>query len=269
MDTRKILIDSGSKITGEIGKALVGVIPGGTFIPFLGTVVGATFQAVFSDFANRMLSKGEEIKVGAAFTFAASKLKDRMDNGDKVRTDDWFFPNNENYRSSSQEILEGVIIKSKIEHEELKIKYLANIYANTAFSKDKVADVNFYLKIAENLTYRQLCFLACIHDKNTTWRKNPMQFFSAEQIGIAQEIYDLSQQGIIEVEVDKGQSDDFNNGGVTNVRDNGEFEIVTSWSDIIPDRLKLNALGEKIYNIMDLKEISQLDIEKIINLIKN
>lgn len=90
-------------------------------------VAGASFESVFSDFANRMLSKGEEVKVGAAFTFAASKLNERLLKGDKVRADDWFFPNNENYRSCSQEILEGVIIKSKIEHEELKIKYLGNI----------------------------------------------------------------------------------------------------------------------------------------------
>lgn len=61
-----------------------------------------------------------------------------------------------------------------------------------AFSEDKAEDVNFYLKIVENLTYRQLCILAAVHDKDNTWRDNPIESFSVEQITVAQDITYLS-----------------------------------------------------------------------------
>lgn len=73
---------------------------------------------------------------------------------------------------------------------------------------------------------------------------------------------------MIDVKADTKQYDDFNNGGLTVVRDDGEFDLVNSWNDIVPDRLKLNKLGEKMYAIMDLQEISKLDIEKVIKPIK-
>lgn len=36
MDKYKILIDSGCKLTGTVGKALVSLIPGCLFVPLLG-----------------------------------------------------------------------------------------------------------------------------------------------------------------------------------------------------------------------------------------
>lgn len=269
MTNRKTIIELGCKFSGVATETALELTTGGAFLGLLGKFAGATVESVLNDFAERTLSHREQYRVGGALFFASNKLQERIGNGDILRKDDRFFANNENYRSSSEEILEGVMTKSKVEYEELKIKYISYIYANAAFSEYMVEELNLYLRIAENLTYRQLCIISCIKNQTIDLRKTDIDNCSIEQIAILQEMNNLSQQGIIEMYAPESDDNGFAAGGIFRVSQRGEFQPIYSWEDIVPGRLALTELGEAVYSIMGLEEIAKIDIEKKLNCVKN
>ncbi len=167
------LISFGSEITGSaIGGALgffAGVLIdgplGGATAGVAGAIAGRAVHVV-GDIARRHLSRREKVRVGAGLTFACIKIAQHLEEGRSPRNDD-FFDANTSIRSSSDEILEGVLLKCKSEHEEKKVKLIGNIYANIVFMPEVSAfGANWLLQTVESLTYRQLCIIALVGRKD-------------------------------------------------------------------------------------------------------
>ena len=165
-DTANQLITTGAEIAGAAVGGALGFLAGGP-IPaagaeVIGVVIAKGATRLLTDYANRRLSRREQIRVGAAAAFALAAIRERLENGEKPR-EDGFFSEETKGRSSAEEIFEGVLQKSKNEHQEKKIKLLGNFFANVAFSPDvSVSEANHLLRIAESLTYRQMCLLAML-----------------------------------------------------------------------------------------------------------
>lgn len=164
-DNAKEMILKGAGMVGEAGGgAIVGFLFGGP----LGAAAGAIapllvtpIKEIIVDIANRYMSPREKIKVGMAAFYACSKIREHIENADKLRNDD-FFEKKEMGRSDAEEIFEGILLKCKSEHEEKKTKFLSNIFANAAFSNISFAAANIVLGVAERLTYRQICLISLI-----------------------------------------------------------------------------------------------------------
>jgi hypothetical protein len=79
----------------------------------------------------------------------------------KTLRQDCFFSNKINERSAAEEIFEGVLFAAEREYEEKKVKFEGNFFANIVFypSIDR-ASANFLLRLAQRLSYRQLCLMA-------------------------------------------------------------------------------------------------------------
>ncbi len=155
----KSLVDAGVSIAGNVAGSAVRILfPDPIYGIAAGAIVSETTKRVLGEFAGRVLSSREEIRVGATISFAAVKIQNRLDAGETPRADG-FFDEDETGRSNADEIFEGVLLKAKNESQEKKIKYLGNLFANVAFRSDiSTTEANFFLKTAEELSYRQFCF---------------------------------------------------------------------------------------------------------------
>ena len=135
--------------------ALIGGAAGGA----ASAVVGMTLQGLGYELSSRVLGPREEARIGTVFTLAAAEIHERCNNGEKVREDGFFTPN-EDGRSDAEEVWENVLLKSQREAEEKKLPYMAHLMANIAFDDTISAEMTHQLiKLAEDLTYRQLCIL--------------------------------------------------------------------------------------------------------------
>ncbi|UNK19614.1 hypothetical protein MNQ98_06165 [Paenibacillus sp. N3/727] len=244
----------------QIPKALIESVP----------VVGPLIGYVCEDYANRQLSKLEEFRVGEAAKYCIGKIESKIQNGFTPRDDDRFFASNENYRSSAEEIFEGVLTKCKLEHEQKKSNYISNLFVNVAFEKVSVAQANFLLKLVGTMTYRQLCLIKLFYqNKNNVLglKTTETVMFFSENISILQEIFELTQLGLVQklmAEADK-----------TNAtwRDaqlllQNSFNAMFGWDEVIPGCMELTALGETAYKLLSLEEMSVLEIENLIKELK-
>jgi hypothetical protein len=167
--------------------------------------------------------------------------------GKSFRQDD-FFSNKINERSAAEEIFEGVLFAAEREYEEKKVKFVGNIYANILFypSIDR-AKANFLLRLAQGLSYRQLCIVSLLVQKekfrlrNTSYR-NIEKFYDFNLFAILQEIYILYSQGLLLVE---------------------EEPMGASAFDTVPAWMIAGGPIKELHVLMGLEEIEQSDINAL------
>jgi len=253
------LISNGSEIAGAAIGGAVGFLAGGPVAAAAGGALAVGISKgigkLLSDIANRNLSKRERIRVGATVAFALAKIKSYLDSG-RIPRDDGFFGDKGNKRSNAEEIFEGVLLKSKNEHEEKKAKILGNIFANIAFWPGfSVGEANHLLQIAGNLTYRKMCILSLIERKTQIQgiklREDEYRGFKGqilyESISILQEIYEMYNLGMIACKSKSSEG----------------HEALLGWTDVAPNRLLLTPMGKRYYKVMGLQDIPKKDIKEV------
>ena len=265
------LIEAGSNIAGAAGGA-IGAFLGGAEGAALGGVTGGGVTGILKtigDVAHRNLSKREEIRIGAAVSFAIDKIRIRLRAGETPRNDGFFQEREYDSRSDAEEILEGALLKSKNEHEEKKIQIIANIFANVAFSSDiSTREANHILQVAEGMTYRKMCLLALFErkaeikgislgtkDTSNAFDGNEDSKPIVDDLSILQEIYELNNSGLVGL-IDR----DSNSGQVVA---NNIYTVLFDLNNVIPDKMHLTDLGKRYYTVMNLSEISEEDLREI------
>lgn len=164
MKNHLTLLSHGSKIGGAAVGGAIGTLvgPASTVAgAAFGAAVGEAFKVVLDDLAQRVLSPREEQRVAGVAALAIDRIREQL--LWRERRDDGFFDSTEDDPSPAEEVFEGVLLAAKQEHEQLKLPYLANFYSNLVFAPYiKKHEANFFLSIAESLTYRQFCLLSLI-----------------------------------------------------------------------------------------------------------
>jgi len=260
-DKLKSLISAGSNITGAAAGGVMGFLIGGPLGATIGGPLGILIYKGLSDMANRVLSTREVTRVGATAQYAITKVKERLDSGDKLRDDD-FFEDKRKGRTDAEEIFEGVLLKAKTEHEEKKTKILGNIFANIAFFRGfSVGEANHLLRITENLTYRKMCILSLVKRKDEIqgiklreesysdyWEEPGKKITLFETASTVQEAYEMYGLGLI---LCKDRAEE------------GSFWSLTEWTDIAPNGLELTPMGERYYQVMGLDDIPEEDVREV------
>ena len=164
------LVEAGADITGNLAGSALGFLVAGPVGALAGAAASPVVKhllAVASDVIHRHVSTRETKRIGATLTFAAAKIRERLDSGQRPR-EDGFFADDGQQRAAAEEIAEGVVIAAQREHEEKKLRFYGNLLANLAFVSDIDRPYShFLLKSAEALSYRQLCLLALFTLKNS------------------------------------------------------------------------------------------------------
>lgn len=245
------LINKGSIITGTTISSLMSINSINPESLIASSIFGGLFPTVINDFSNRFLSKREKSKVGAVGYYAASKIKDNLNKGKSMNTNFSDLLKDGKW-NSAYEIYEEVLLRSKNESQEKKLKFIANIFGNSIFSDIEVEDVFNFLVNTENLTYRKLCIIS-IYGRNNKMFKNrnimtdcyswyPNINLDLNTISVLQDIFELINTGII----------DTNNLSVDN------------YTHLTPSKFSLTQIGLKYFELMNLEEISGSDLEKIL-----
>ncbi|MBF2397646.1 hypothetical protein IA932_01120 [Listeria marthii] len=235
------------------------------------------FGNLSGDFADRSLSNQEVEKIGATLAFAVMEIKENFGNKKSLREDN-FFNLDEFKRSPYDEIGEGVYIKVKDEFELKKLKYYGNFLANIAFSEEvSKEEANKLLLLIDSLTYRQLKLLALVTSSGLyspgieskeiyeiiksigaefmdlqipeMWKLPDIDFTQGgmggySTISIYQDLLDLMRLGLIMQQT------------------NGNIEIILDITNINPSRLKIIGLGAQLYNFMNLKQMTDEELEE-------
>jgi hypothetical protein len=147
------------------------------------------------EFREHVLGQREAHRVATVAQLAKAKYERNIEEGQELRSDDFFLKDEATGRSSSDEIIEGTFLAAQREHEERKIPYYANLIANLPFapSIDRYT-ANVLLRTAQELTYRQLCLLALVAKKDQHILPNtsrPADSIGYETWSVKKELDDL------------------------------------------------------------------------------
>lgn len=166
-DNKKLetIFDVGTNLVGASTGAAVGLVAGplgAVAGALLGTAAEQIMISVGNEIKSRVLSKRENVRISTVYQVAADKLNSNLAAGKKLRNDD-FFKSNGKEMPTGAELLEGTLLVAQREYEEKKLTCLGNLYANIAFTEDVTPqNANMLIKLAESLTYRQLCEIKII-----------------------------------------------------------------------------------------------------------
>ena len=125
------------------------------------SAIGATgvYQKVGGEMADRLLGPREKARIGCVLAMSVEILKSELDQGKTLREDGFF--DKTIGRSDAEEVMEGVLRKAQAEYEERKLEYLARLWSTACLDETFGADkLNYMVKLAEQLTYRQLVILS-------------------------------------------------------------------------------------------------------------
>lgn len=243
------LINAGAEIAGgAVGGALgflAGDPAGAAFLGAGGAAAAMALKHIGQEVSERLLGPREATRVGAVLAIAAAEIRQRIEQGECLRTDG-FFERNPVGRSDAEEVAESVLLKSQREPEEKKITYMAHLLSSVAFDPEISAHMAHQIsKAAEQLTYRQLCImkLAVVKDefglRAADYRGQGS--FPKGLYQILYECFDLYHRGFV------------NFGGT----------VAFGPTDVVPGKMTLQGLGADVFNLMKLALIPNDDLVPI------
>ena len=220
-------------------------MPGAAVAGLVGTAAATSISYVVDEMLNRALSKREKERVSLVVELARNEIAERLRQGDPIREDGFFTEDEEGYKDGS-EVLESVLLRSQTEPERRKLPYMAHLFANLPFESGISPQyAHQIVKVAENLTYRQMCLLKLAANKsNISLRKEDYRghgTFAVELKGLLYECSDMYQKSLIHF------------GG----------EVLFGPTDVKPASMTTQGMGADVYNLMKLNAIPTNDIRPI------
>jgi hypothetical protein len=266
-DAARELIEVGADIAGAATGGALGLLagpPGVIAGAAGGVVVTRGLKRVALEIHERVLAPRQQVRAGAAFTFAADEISARLIAGDEPRDDD-FFDERPGERPPSEELLEGVLLRAVNEHEEKKVPYLGSFYASLCFDNTVTPfHANYLLRVARGLTYGQLTCLALIAASDYQDR---MVLLSTDSDRVARggqnreavlaQFMDLAQTDLVGVLADDGRV----------VEPQGTFAGLSASSLQKPlqaGKLRPTTLGRDLHRLMRLDRIPKEELGDLV-----
>jgi hypothetical protein len=241
----KRAVDLGASVVGGAAGSVAGFAVGGPIGAVLGGALGPAIQAVLGEMLTRQVTNRERARMGGLVIAAQERYIANLAQG--LQPNEGFDPNS----PDGHELLEGALQKARTCYRERKLRLLGNIYGNYPFVKGMpVDDAHLMLELIEGLSYRQVVVLATIARGLPPLRTHDYREGRRSRMGVIallQEIYDLSQRGLI----------------ICQAPNAGTYDFLTAWHDIVPAHLRLAPLGDALARIAGLDSISPDDSREI------
>jgi hypothetical protein len=224
-------VGTGGLIGGALGG--MGIGPAAMQATFL-----MVLEGVVQEVNQRRLSARERVRGDRVAALAITYFEEKHQLRPELRSDG-FFEGGPGNRSFAEEIIEGVILVAQRQYQEKKIPYLAYLLANIP-SDDGSRDLtNHLLRLADQLSYRQLCLMALFQAKDRypthVGKYLEAAGLSNEMRSLLGEFIDLHGRGLVDW-----------SGGTDNAFLYGGY----------PDQ----GPGRKLYRLMELRRISDDDL---------
>ena len=253
-DNLKQLFDNYAEIVGGGIGAVLGFLAGdpitAAFSGAGGAAAAGILKNIGQEFSSRQLSPREDFRVGKVLAIAAWEIHRRLEKGESLRNDG-FFDRKPTGRSAAVEIAEAIMLKCQREPQEKKIPYMGYLKAGIAFDSNVSADMGHQLiKVAGELTYRQLCILKLAVVKNEFGLRDGdyrgQGTFTKEIYEVLYECLDLYHRAYI------------NFGG----------EVAFGPTDIKPGSMTVQGIGTDLFNLMKLSSIPDENVIPIAKVLK-
>jgi hypothetical protein len=249
-------IDEGLSVGTEAASAVISSSVGSCMGGPLGAIAGVACRKLLGDlipilkgdFENRFLSEWERERINITAAAVSERIQLNNNRGCQVRNDD-FFKCSFSDRSTAYEIFEGTFIAAKNEHEEKKLNYYGNLVANIAFHPEiDRYHANYLLRIAERLSYSQICLLTLFQRKSNYNLSSNFQelrkTLDHNQMIIVREIEEIKILHLLQ----SSEEAMFGGGPAGN---------------ITPATTELSDTGKIIHTMMNLDEIDGSEIDRL------
>ncbi|WP_116473260.1 hypothetical protein [Zobellella maritima] len=152
-------ISNGSEIAGGATGAALGFLAGGPAGAAIGGASGSLVTVlgrVISDFSERSLSNRESARVAGSAALAIDQIQSKISCGEQPRDDD-FFRLRIGGRPKADELFEAMLLKSKSQYEEYKVRFYANLFVTACFDERlNAAMVSWFMEVLDRLTFSQI-----------------------------------------------------------------------------------------------------------------
>lgn len=210
------------------------------------------YENFINDIYENTYTSKERKKILITIYYSLEMIKENIDNNNFIREKD-FFEENLNNQSLAEEIMDGILISSKSEHEESKLKYYGYLLGNIMFKNDLDIDgCNRLIKLSRQLTYCQIKLI------------NMYVISQSIQIPILQRedytklgIRDYKLLGILQDTLDMIQKSILNGSG----------KLVLDLVQINPSKIKVQGVGTLLYNCMSLNKMPYDELEDMLDLL--
>lgn len=210
------------------------------------------YENFINDIYENIYTSKERKKILITIYYSLEMIKENVENNNFIREKD-FFEENLNNQSLAEEIMEGILISSKNEHEESKLKYYGYLLGNIMFKNDlDIDECNRLIKLSRQLTYCQIKLI------------NMYVISQSIQIPILQRedytklgIRDYKLLGILQDTLDMIQKSILNGSG----------KLVLDLVQINPSKIKVQGVGTLLYNCMSLNKMPYDELEDMLDLL--
>jgi len=258
------LVQSTSAVGGALAGTAATLIAG----PFVGSAAGELTARVLlhvgAEIEKRLLAPGQEKRVAEAYASASEGIEAHLEDGDAPR--DGFYNSSED-GGTAGELLEGVLLTAADAWEQRKVPYIGRLFAEVSFdSSVNLPDANYLLRLADQLTYRQLQLLAFWHRIDSLDLSETINFMVDDGTphrlhratdALQAEMEDLRSLGLVGAERKDG------NSGSPDPTWEGIADVGTLKRASLTD-IHLTTLGETLHKLMVLDEIPVRETEEIV-----
>jgi hypothetical protein len=243
-------------MAGALVGGAVGVVGGPLGGAAAGVAVAHALRTVGEEVEERALAPHQHARIGAVWLLAQDEIQRRLERGDTPRTDGFFEGADHASRPAAEELLEGLLLHAGDEYEELKLPFLARLYASLCFRADIASGYAHYLlTLARRLTYRQLGLLALFSDEAYEHRLEELELRRTElgrepltdvHPGLTAELDELGNQSVLGVAQEGGWA-----AHMASVIDGGSFAGINR-TKIVP-----TPVGRALFELLGLSEIAE------------
>lgn len=210
------------------------------------------YESFISDIYENIYTSKERKKILITLYYSLEMIKENLDNNNLIRGED-FFEENLNNQSLAEEIMDGILISSKNEHEESKLKYYGYLLGNIMFKNDlDIDECNRLIKLSRQLTYCQIKLIN-MYVISQTIKIPILQREDYTKLGVR----DYKLLGILQDTLDMIQKSILNGSG----------KLVLDLVQINPSKIKVQGVGTLVYNCMSLNKMSYDELEDILDLL--
>lgn len=246
-------IQGGAELLSKTVGASVGLLGPEVALaaPTVETLASHALRRIGETVVN-MVGRGAAERAGAAIVVIEADRLARDRNGEAPRSDDAFNEERDGLRPDSDELLEGVLMYAAASYEQRKVVLLAHLYDGIAFDASVTPQQgHFMLKLADQLTYRQLVALVVLQDEKSATELQTASFRRdqgevAPSDAVALELDDLTNKGPLGLRVE----------GTDDIARPGELIESAGPASRRPFQdLKLTPIGLTMHRLMRLETI--------------
>lgn len=210
------------------------------------------YESFINDIYDNIYTSKEIKKILITLNYSLEIIKENLDNNNLIR-EDIFFVEDINNQCLVEEITNGIVISSRNEHEESKLKYYGYLLGNIMFKDNLDRDeCNRLIKLSRQLTYCQIKLLN-MYVISQTIQIPILQREDYTKLGIR----DYKLLGMLQDTLDMIQKSILNGSG----------KLVLDVVQINPSKIKVQGVGTLLYNCMSLNKMPYDELEDMLELL--